>query len=269
MVTFSQYSALITFAVLGIVIPCLLPVVIHKKYVNIKVPPFFTGVGIFFIFVIVLEKLMHLYFLKTNTYTKSLLENPWIYAVYGSMAAALFEETGRLIAFKYILKKYRSPADGIAYGLGHGGIEFLLIGGFGAVNALVMAVLINHGGFDEMLNVKNVPAAQIKEIKDSILSVDFTNVIVGLFERSMALILQVGMSMMVFYGVVTGKYKYYFFAALFHAMVDFSAALAQKGIISPTWIVEIILIPFAVCGLWIARDLFIKLKKLEDLVPLQ
>src|ERR1700739_967956 len=113
MITLSQYIAMITFAFLGVLIPCLLPVLIHKKYMKIKLTPFFSGVGVFLVFAICLEQLMHFYFLKTNVYTKSLLENPWILAVYGCMAAALFEETGRLIAFKFILKKYRSASDGI------------------------------------------------------------------------------------------------------------------------------------------------------------
>jgi len=209
---------------------------------------------------------MHLYFLKTNAFTKSLLENPWIYAVYGCMAASLFEETGRLIAFKFILKKYRAPEDGIAYALGHGGIEFFLIGGLGAINALVMAILINRGSFETFLSVKNIPTNQIKEIKDSILSIDFTTLITGLFERCMALMMQIGMTMMVFYGVVKGKYKYYFFAILFHASADFLAALAQKGIISPMLVVEILIIPFAIAGIFIARYLFKKLKAVKDLV---
>ena len=266
MITSSQYIAMVTFAILGIIIPCLLSVLINKKYMKTKLWPFFAGAGTFILFVIILEKLMHLYFLKTNVYTKSLLENPWIYATYGCMAASLFEETGRLIVFKFILKKYRSPSDGIAYGLGHGGIEFLLIGGIGAVSVLVMAVLINHGGLEAMLGVKNVPAEKIKDIKDSILSIDFRNVMMGLFERCMALMIQFGMTMMVFYGVVRGKYKYYFFAVLFHASVDFPAALAQKGIISPVWIVELIIIPFAIAGILIARNLFKKLKAIEKLV---
>jgi uncharacterized membrane protein YhfC len=263
MITVSQFIAIALFAVLGILIPCLLPVLIQKKYIKIKMAPLFVGAGIFIFFVLLLESLMHFYFLKTNTYTKSVLENPWIYAIYASLAAAFFEETGRLIAFKFILKKYRTAADGIAYGLGHGGIEFLLIGGIGAINILVMAVLINHNGFDVLLNAKNIPVNQIKEIKNSVLDVDFTNVLLGLFERSMALIMQVGMTMMVFYAVVTRKYKFYFFAVLFHLSADFCAALAQKGIISPVWIVELIIIPFAIAGIVIARNLYRKLKVME------
>ena len=261
MITTAQFIAMLLFTVLGTVIPALLPVFIHKKYIKIKLAPFFAGAGVFIVFVLVLEKLMHFYFFKTNDYTKSVLENPWIYAVYGCMAAALFEETGRLIAFKFILKKFRSPADGIAYGLGHGGIEFLLIGGLSAVNFLIMGVMINHGGFEAMFIGKNVTVARIKEIKDSILGVDFASLSMGLVERCMALMMQVGMTMMVFYAVVTGKYKYYFAAILFHASCDFFAALAQKGIISPVWIVEIIIIPFAIAGVLIARNLYKKLKE--------
>jgi uncharacterized membrane protein YhfC len=229
-----------------------------------KLAPILVGAAVFFVFVNVLEGLMHLYFFKGNTYTKSLLENPWIYAVYGSLAAGLFEETGRLIAFKLFLKKHRSPSDGIAYGLGHGGIEFLLIGGLGAVSSLVMAIMLNNGNLESALTLKHVSEEQITTIKNSILNIDFTNVALGLFERSMALLLQVGMSMMVFYGVVTKKYRFYFFAISFHVAVDFSAALAQKGIISPIWIVELIIIPFAIVAILIAINLYKKMKTTSE-----
>jgi|GEM_PF-6459676 len=39
MITQSQYIALIMFAVLGIAIPCILPVLIHKKDMRIQLIP--------------------------------------------------------------------------------------------------------------------------------------------------------------------------------------------------------------------------------------
>jgi uncharacterized membrane protein YhfC len=127
--------------------------------------------------------------------------------------------------------------------------------------------MINNGSFETLLASKHIPVEKINDIKNSIANVNFSNVAIGIYERSMALILQVGMSMMVFYGVVTRKYKYYLFAVLFHIAADFSAALAQKGVISPAWIVEIILIPFAIAAWLIARNLFIKLKALQPTEP--
>jgi uncharacterized membrane protein YhfC len=70
----TQYIALITFVVLGTLIPCLLPVLIHKKFMRLKALPLFTGAGVFILFVIILEALMHVYVLKINTSTMALLE---------------------------------------------------------------------------------------------------------------------------------------------------------------------------------------------------
>lgn len=264
MINNTQLAAIILFLVLGIGIPCLLPILIHKRYLRLKALPVFIGAGAFILFAMVLESLLHLYVLKVNSTTIKLLENPWLYALYGCLAAALFEETGRLLAFKILLKKYRSPSDGIAYGLGHGGIEFILIGGLGAINILIMAIMINRNTFDNLFIGKPIEPDKVIEIKNSILDLGFTNVLLGLFERCMAVLLQLGMSMIVFYGIVTKKIQYYFFAMLLHITADFPAALSQKGVVSPKWIVELILIPFAIGALYIAIKLFKKLKQRDQ-----
>lgn len=259
MVTNSQLVALIAFATLGIALPIIFSILIHKKYTKLRVLPILVGAGVFFLFVNILESLMHLYVLKVNTYTMSLLENPWLYGVYGCLAAALFEETGRLIAYKLFLKKYRSASDGIAYGLGHGGFEFLLIAGLGAISTLYMATMINHGTFDSIFVGKSVTAEQINSLKNSVLETNFINVLLGLVERCLALMMQLGMSMLVFYSVVSGKWKYYLFALLFHFVADFPAALFQKKVITSIWIVELSIVPYAIVGLWITQFLYKKM----------
>ena len=51
-------------------------------------------------------------------------ENPLLYVIYGICMAALFEETARLIFFKWLNKKREmEDSDALAYGLGHGGLE--------------------------------------------------------------------------------------------------------------------------------------------------
>ena len=57
------------------------------------------------------------------------LENPYVFAIYGGLTAGIFEELGRFVAFFFLLKKYLDYKDGFAYGIGHGGIESILVGG--------------------------------------------------------------------------------------------------------------------------------------------
>ena len=58
----------------------------------------------FFLAVIVLEGLAHSLVL-TGPYGQKIWETPWLYALYGGLAAGIFEETGRLAAMKLLKKK--------------------------------------------------------------------------------------------------------------------------------------------------------------------
>ena len=54
-----------------------------------------VGAGVFFLFSQVLEKLMHAYVLSGNPVTASWLQlHPYGYALYGCLAAGVFEDIG-------------------------------------------------------------------------------------------------------------------------------------------------------------------------------
>jgi uncharacterized membrane protein YhfC len=56
------------------------------------------------------------------------MSHTWLYAVLGALLAGLFEETGRFIAFKFLLKKRTDRKTAISYGIGHGGFEAIFGG---------------------------------------------------------------------------------------------------------------------------------------------
>ena len=49
------------------------------------------------------------------------------YVLYGTIMAGVFEECGRYIVLKYIMKKNRTRENAVLYGIGHGGIEILAV----------------------------------------------------------------------------------------------------------------------------------------------
>ena len=53
---------------------------------------------------------------------EALTGNIWFYALYGGIAAGVFEETGRFTAMKFWMKKSLSKESSFMYGVGHGGI---------------------------------------------------------------------------------------------------------------------------------------------------
>lgn len=230
----------ITFMIITIIISVILPISItiylYKKY-KISFKSIFTGIFVFVLFVLILESLMHKYFLVTNVNTTKLLENPWAYAIYGAFAAGIFEECGRFLAYTLILKPYRRWEDGVAFGIGHGGIEAILIGGATALQNLIFALSINKGTFEGQFAGK-LPTYMIEGIRSSLINAPTYHFLIGGIERLFALCIQVGLSVLVLYGVKNKKYIYLLYAILLHALVDFPAALFQKGIITNLWAME-------------------------------
>ena len=73
-----------------------------KKKLYAKTAPFFIGCGVFVVMVVLLESLAHNLILgSTGTVITG---NPLLYALYGGLMAALFEETGRYIAMRRFVK---------------------------------------------------------------------------------------------------------------------------------------------------------------------
>ena len=66
--------------------------------------------------------------------------------------AALFEETGRYIAFRIFLKNHTERETAVSYGLGHGGIECIIVLGLGHLQNYTYCQLINNGQMDKLID---------------------------------------------------------------------------------------------------------------------
>ena len=107
--------------------------------------PFLIGALFFPVFAMMLEPLLHIVALKSPL-GAVMQNNIWVFGLYGGLAAGLFEETGRLVAFKMVLRNEESPVTALSYGLGHGGMEAFLLVGMAMVNNLLLGMLLMGGG---------------------------------------------------------------------------------------------------------------------------
>ena len=232
MVPVSSLVTIAVCAVIGIAAPILLSWWMVKKY-NVKVGTILIGAGVFVLFALVLETILHQLVLK-GPIGPSITGNVWYYALYGGLAAGIFEETGRFLAMQFLLKDEPSGAKtAVAYGIGHGGIEMLLIFGVSMISNLVIAALINAGQADTILSA--VPAeaqAQMQGTFDQFETSTPGTFLTGLWERASAIILQLGLSVFVWTAVRKGgKWLWLFPAAiLLHFLVDASAVLLMKSV---------------------------------------
>ena len=195
-----------------------------------------VGVLVFILFVMVLERLLHWYVLQVNPPTSLLLKQPLWYALYGGLAAGIFEETGRYVGFRLLLPRLRRWKDGVAYGLGHGGIETLLFGALSGVQNLIYAFYINAGVLESKLGAQ-MPPYIVGQIRMGLLGTPAYMFAIGGLERVFALLIQVGLSLVVLYGIKTRQIAFLFYAILIHALIDIPAALYQAQQFN-IWLVE-------------------------------
>lgn len=248
MVSNAAIGSIIVQIAISVLIPIIALIYFRKKYrISFKI----VGVGVVFFlgFSQILEKTLHV-FIFGNPATASLLNNPFIYALYGGLTAGIFEELGRFIAFYFLLKKYQEYKDGLAYGIGHGGIESLLIGAAVSAQTLVFAFAINNGTFAKLIE----KAPQLSAIQDALIHNPPYLYLFGGVERLVAFIMQIAFTMLVLYGIKYKKHKFVGLAVFLHAFVDFFAALYQRGQIH-LFVIEGLMILFGIVAYMIIRKI--------------
>lgn len=227
-------------AILGFAVPVALAWWMVKKY-NVNIRTILIGAGVFIVFALVLEPILHQIVLK-GPHGSAIMGNAWYYALYGGLAAGVFEETGRFLGMKFLLKK--EPTDAktpVAYGIGHGGTEMLIIFGISMISNLVMSSLINNGQADTIL--ATVPAeasAQVQAQFEQLQALTAGTLLLSLWERISALILQVGLSVMVWTAVRKNRLWLFPMAILLHFVVDACAVIMAKSAVS-TLSIEVII----------------------------
>ncbi len=246
-------------ALLGIAIPVCLALYLVRKH-HARPSTILIGAGTFILFALVLESILHQLVLK-GPHGAGILGNTLRYAIYGGLAAGIFEETGRFLSMKFLMKKEPSaPLPGIAYGVGHGGVEMLVIFGITMINNLVISALINSGQADVIFaKVPEEAAGQLQAQLDQLQTIGAGPLLIGLWERLSALVLHLGLSLLVWAAVRKGgKWLWLFPAAiLLHALVDAGSVLLQKsaGMVPLELIVTAEAIAVAAMGYMVAKKI--------------
>jgi uncharacterized membrane protein YhfC len=94
-------------------------------------------------------------------------DHPWLFGMYGGMAAGLFEEMGRFLLFTRLLKKYHDYRSGISFGIGWGGIEAIVLMLAAMVPNILFSFMINAGTLETEL-AGQIPEDQLASILKSL-----------------------------------------------------------------------------------------------------
>ena len=195
-------GASIAGMVFSLVVSFALPIglfVYAKKKLGAKTAPFFIGCGVFFVMVLMLEAAIHriVFQLAGEALTGSVI----LYAVYGGLMAALFEETGRYIAMRFLVKPMDFP-NAFMYGAGHGGVEAMLLCGVASISNIASAVMINSGTMSAQLATLGAEkAADTAAALSALWTTPSLTFFAGGVERIIAVVLHLSLSILVFQSI--------------------------------------------------------------------
>ena len=231
-------------ALLFLVVPVVISIIWKKK----KNEPFTTvliGAATFIVFVVV-EKIIQSFFISdANPLGSFINARPVLWAFTVGFFPGIFEETGRLVAFKTLLKKRKQRETSISYGLGHGGIaEVSVLMTYSMITYMIYAAMINSGEIKTIVDqVKELAPSQLSQVESIIKQLtDFSvlSLLPMIIERVFAVMYHVGASILVFYACKDKKkFWLYPLAIVLHGLIDMYGGLMLAEVISiPNWVFE-------------------------------
>ncbi len=125
--------------------------------------------------------------------------NPWKYGWFLGLSAGIFEEVARWVCIRFLMKEQRTLAHGLAFGMGHGGIEAMIFVGINVVVCLGMLL----GG------------------QGALLPLGPWDAFLAGGERLYAIGFHVGATLLVLKGIRAGKaLRYLISAIILHGLLD-------------------------------------------------
>ncbi len=212
----------------------------HKQQTNIGY--LIAGAVGFIVSARVLELGVHYFcILADNPVSRFINGSTAAFVLYGTVMAGVFEECGRHIVLKYIMKKNRTRENAVLYGIGHGGIEILAVLLPAMITYLAVAVLFSQGDVESALNslkiTEETAAAALPSVQAAA-AFDYGIMAMNVIERLFAMLLHIGLTVIVYYGVINAKKGCLPTAILLHMLMDTFPALYQRGAV-PLWAVEV------------------------------
>jgi len=222
-----EFSSLIVCFVINLVICFGIPVgffiyLLAARRDGIK--PFFVGVLVFLLSQVFLRIPLIQYLLpQLEWYSTFQIFYPIIYCIFLGLTAGIFEEAGRFLGFKLALKNKRSWFHGLAFGMGHAGIEAVLLVGMSNLTNLIMLISLSNGSYDS--SKYGMSEEKIRALLNAATSM---NVLAGGIERIFTILIHIGLTFIVLYGINKRKNIFLGLAILLHGVIDSVAAISMN-----------------------------------------
>ena len=199
----------------GMPLGCLLYLLIRRKRAFL---PFLVGASVFVVFQLIIRIPLINYALAPMGWYQEMTQSPWLYGIFLGLTAGLFEELGRFAGYKTLLKGRDRWIDGFAFGVGHGGIEAMLLVGMTNIGNLVLSLMINNGQFSQVSAA--IPADAAAQLLSQMTALQPFDIYLGGIERIFAFTIQIALSILVLMAVRKRSALILIAAILVHMIID-------------------------------------------------
>ena len=239
-------AANIALMTLGCILFIVIPVIIWIIWIKAKkerISTILIGAATFLLFALIIEKPIQnaLIFptymgLPDHAAARFINARPILWSILVGFFPGLFEETGRFVAFKTVLKKRTNRETSISHGLGHGGFEVILILGLTYIQYVTYSLMINSGAFaatcEQIAQLAPDQLDAYLALPDQLTAFTFGTLVINVFERIWAVLYHTGASVMVFYACKDKKkFWLYPLAIIIHTAMDATLGLRMMEII--------------------------------------
>ena len=227
LVASSTINVLAACATLCFVLPILLLVAL-KKNTRQSLRGTFYGVIIYFSFTFGFQQIFNMLFLLIDSPVSRFLgANGICYCIYNALVVAGCEETGRLIAFRFLKNEGTSDKrTSLMYGAGHGGAECIMNGAFPLVTSLLFASTLNMHGYDAFIHSGGEETLETYiAYADSLMFTSAGMYLLSVVERMICLAMQFALSILMYEAVSYANKKLTLLTYIFHFVFALPALL--------------------------------------------
>lgn len=257
MVQSGTVLAIIFNIIVAFGLPLVLLVILLKRDLRLW-RPVFVGAVVFVVFQVIFRIPLMMEVLPKTQWFAHLMQFPISYGIFLGFTAGLAEEIGRYIGYRTALHGQTSWITGIAFGVGHGGIEAMILVGLVNVNDLMFSLSINRGEFHAV--VSSVRENIVVRIYTHLTHLEPFDTMLSGLERISVMFIQIAMSLMVLYGAKTKNAAWLMLAIFVHTFVDAPVVILPKIFNFNVYKIELFIAACAVgCLIYIlkARKMFI------------
>jgi len=176
----------------------------------------------------------------------------WTWLLVLALSAGVFEEVGRYVGYRLFMRgEDKTWSKAVMFGIGHGGLESVLLVGGLMMLALISLWAAANGGLNQLPDDQRAAATQQLQTLNA---QPGWVALFGAWERLWTVPIQVAFSVIVLQVFRRGKLVWLLWAILGHALVDLVAVGLQQILgpgLTSSLVIEAVVAVFGLLALWI------------------